>query len=118
MSKLTPRTKADLRTRRHRRIRARVQGTAIRPRLSVFRSNKYVYAQVIDDTSGVTLASATSRGEKGKGMMEDARSVGSRIAAEATKKGVSAVVFDRGGFSYGGVIKALADAAREGGLTF
>ncbi len=118
MSKLTPKTKSDLRARRHRRIRGRVSGTEGKPRLSVFRSNKFLYAQVIDDIAGKTMASASSRGAKGKGMMEDAKLVGKKIAEEASKKGVKRVVFDRGGFSYGGVIKALADAAREGGLTF
>jgi large subunit ribosomal protein L18 len=118
MSKLTPKTKSELRMRRHRRIRARVTGTPKKPRLSVFRSNKFLYAQIIDDSEGTTMASATSRGAKGKGMMENARILGKKIAEEATKKGVTRVAFDRGGFSYGGVIKALADAAREGGLSF
>ena len=118
MSKLTPRTKKDLRTRRHRRIRARVSGTAARPRLSVFRSNRFLYAQVIDDERGVTLASASSRDAGGKSKGEQARLVGERVAKAAAAKGVTSVIFDRGGFAYAGVIRALADAARAGGLTF
>jgi len=118
MSKLTPKTKADLRARRHRRIRARVSGTAERPRLAVFRSNKFVYAQLIDDEKGVTLASASSKDVKGKAMIEDAKIVGERIAKAASEKGVVKVVFDRGGFTYSARVKALADAARAGGLQF
>lgn len=118
MSKLTPKTKQELRTRRHRRIRAHVVGTAERPRLSVFRSNRFLYAQVIDDEKSVTLAAASSRGMAGKPMAEQAKSVGEHVAAAATKKGVKKVVFDRGGFTYAGVVRILADAAREGGLTF
>lgn len=118
MSRLTPKSKSDKRTRRHKRIRGKVSGTAEVPRLSVFRSNKYVYAQLIDDDKAVTLASATSKGAKGKGMTADAELVGKNIAAAAKAKGVTKVVFDRGGFKYIGVIKTLADAAREGGLTF
>lgn len=118
MSKLTPKTSAALRTRRHARIRARVSGTAERPRLAVYRSNRFVYAQVIDDEKGVTLASATARGKKKMSLMEQAKAVGSDIAKAASAKGVKAVVFDRGGFTYAGRIAALANAAREGGLKF
>ena len=118
MSKLTPKTSTDLRTRRHARIRARVKGTGEKPRLAVFRSNRFLYAQVIDDETGTTLASASSKGLKGKSMMEGAVEVGKMIAKNATAKGIKAVVFDRGGFTYIGRIKALADAAREGGLSF
>ena len=118
MSKLTPKSKAELRKRRHRRIRARIIGTTERPRLAVFRSNKYVSAQIIDDEKQVTIASATSRGLKAKGMIEGAKLVGEKIAESVKPKGISRVVFDRGGFSYGGVIKALADAARGKGLDF
>ncbi len=118
MSKLTPRTKADLRARRHRRIRAKVKGSEAVPRLSVFRSNRFIYAQVINDDAAVTLASATSKGMKTKGMLEGAKLVGKAIAEKASAKGVSKVVFDRGGFTYAGVVRALADAAREGGLKF
>ncbi len=118
MSKLTPKSATDKRARRHRRIRARVKGTATHPRLAVFRSNKYLYAQVIDDSTAQTLVSASSRDIKGKTMMEDAGIVGERIAKAAIEKGLKAVVFDRGGFTYAGRIKALADAARKGGLKF
>jgi len=118
MSKLTPKTKADLRKRRHRRIRGKVSGTESVPRLSVFRSNRYISVQLINDDSGVTIASATSKGVKAKGMMEGAKAVGVDIAKKATAKGVTKVVFDRGGFTYAGVIRALADSAREGGLKF
>lgn len=118
MSKLTPKTKNALRERRHRRIRARVSGTAERPRLAIFRSNKFVYAQLIDDERGVTLASASSKDVKGKPMTEDAKIVGERIAKAASEKGVKKAVFDRGGFTYSARVKALADAARAGGLEF
>lgn len=118
MSKLTPKTKAALRARRHRRVRGTVVGTEERPRLAVFRSNKYVYAQVINDTTGVTLAAATGRGGKKLSQLEQAKLVGASVAKAAQAKGVTKVVFDRGGFTYGGRIKALADAAREAGLQF
>lgn len=118
MSKLTPKTKTDLRARRHRRIRARVSGTTEKPRLSVFRSNRFLYAQIIDDERETTLASASSRGMKDTRMMDAAKKVGEKIAKDATSKGITAVVFDRGGFTYTGIIRALADAARENGLAF
>jgi large subunit ribosomal protein L18 len=118
MSKLTPTTKKGLRKRRHARIRAKVQGTAERPRLAIFLSNRYVYAQLIDDDKGVTLASATSKDVKDKSMTEDAKVVGERIAKAAKEKGLSKAVFDRAGFTYSARVKALADAAREGGLQF
>ncbi len=118
MSKLTPKSKADLRARRHRRIRARVIGTAERPRLAIFRSNKYVYAQLIDDTAGTTLAHATSMDIKKKTMIEDATIVGERIAKAGVAKGITKVVFDRGGFTFTGRVKALADSAKENGLSF
>lgn len=118
MSRLTPKTKSDLRARRHRRIRARVRGTAERPRLAVFLSNRFVYAQLIDDEKGATLASASSKDMKGKPMTEDAKAVGERIAKTAVEKGISKAVFDRGGFTYSARVRALADAAREGGLKF
>ncbi len=119
MSKLTPKTKAALRARRHRRVRGTVVGTEERPRLVVFRSNKYVYAQVIDDTKGKTLAAAAALGEKKKmSQMEQAKLVGAAVAKAAVAKGVTKVVFDRGGFTYGGRIAALADAARAAGLQF
>ena len=106
------------RTRRHARIRARVIGSAEKPRLAVFRSNRYVYAQLINDADGTTLAAADSRKEKGANMTEKAIAVGKTIAAAAKKAGIEKVVFDRGGFQYQGVIAALADGAREGGLEF
>lgn len=118
MSLLTPTNKKALRERRHRRIRAKVKGTAEKPRLTVFRSNKYLYAQLIDDEANVTLASATSLDIKGKTMMEDAKVVGERIAKAGIAKGVKKVVFDRSGFTFTGRIRALADAAKAGGLEF
>lgn len=110
-------SKNDLRKRRHARIRARVVGTKVRPRLAVFRSNRFVSAQLIDDASHTTLVSAHGRDFKGSQSVQ-AKAVGAAIAKAAKEKGVSAVVFDRGGYQYGGQMKALADAAREGGLTF
>jgi large subunit ribosomal protein L18 len=104
--------------RRHARVRAKVSGTASRPRLAVFRSNRFVYAQIINDEIGVTLASADSRTSKAKSARERAKGVGAEVAAKAKEKGVTAVVFDRGGFTYQGVISALAEGAREAGLTF
>ncbi len=118
MSKLTPKTNAGLRARRHARVRARVSGTPARPRLTVFRSNKALYVQLIDDTTATTLASATSQGMTGKTMTEQATMVGTMIAEAAQAKNITAVVFDRGGFTYAGRIKALAEAARAKGLTF
>lgn len=118
MSKLTPKTKEGLRARRHARVRAKVRGTAERPRLAIFRSNKAMYAQLIDDVAGKTIASASSQGSVKGTLMEQSVMVGKNIAKAATEKGITRVVFDRGGFTYAGRIKALADAAREGGLTF
>ena len=110
--------KVTQRARIRRRIRAKVSGTAARPRLSVFRSNKPIYAQVIDDTTGTTLASASTReaGESGSGV-EASKSVGKRVAERAKEAGVDRAVFDRGGYRYHGNVKALAEGAREGGLT-
>jgi large subunit ribosomal protein L18 len=116
MSKLAT-TKAAKRTRRHNRVRGKISGTATRPRLAIFKSNRFVSAQVIDDAKGVTLASAHGREFKGA-QTAQAAAVGKEIAKRAKEKGVAAVVFDRGGYSYAAQIKALADAAREGGLTF
>jgi large subunit ribosomal protein L18 len=104
-------TTLEARQRRHRRIRGRATGTAERPRLSVFRSNKRIYAQVIDDVRGHTLAAAGSQ-------REAAAEVGKRVAERAKGAGVERVVFDRGGFKYHGRVRALADGAREGGLEF
>ena len=112
-----------LRLARHRRLRRRTSGTSERPRLCVFRSLKQIYAQVIDDVSGHTIASASSleaateaEGRMTKGEMS--KMVGAAIAQRAIMKGASKVVFDRGGYKYHGRVKALADAAREGGLIF
>jgi large subunit ribosomal protein L18 len=106
------------RERRHKRIRARVSGTGERPRLAVFKSNKFIYAQLIDDTMGNTICSASDI-KNGKGTkMERAVAIGTTIAKEAAKKNITSVVFDRGGFRFTGRVKALADAAREGGLSF
>ena len=107
------------RARRHRRVRVRVAGTGQRPRLSVFRSLHHVYAQLIDDETGRTLASAsTAQLKSSKKDVEAAAAVGRAIAEKAKAAGVSAAVFDRGGFLYHGRVKALADAAREAGLEF
>jgi large subunit ribosomal protein L18 len=107
------------RARRHRRIRVKLSGTTQRPRLNVFRSLQHIYAQVIDDTSGTTLAAASTLGADESGTKSDrARAVGKAIAERAKEKGVTTVVFDRGGYMYHGRIKALADAAREAGLEF
>ena len=109
------------RKRRHKRVRGKVSGTPERPRLNVFRSEKHIYAQVIDDTKGVTLCSASSveKAFDGSGSnKEAARKVGKAVAERAKEKGIESVVFDRGGYIYHGRVKELADAAREGGLTF
>jgi large subunit ribosomal protein L18 len=117
-------TKEDTRKRLHDRIRKKIHGTPARPRLAVFRSQAHIYAQVIDDDAGTTLCAASSldkdlRAEAKRGSnVAAAKSVGLLIANRAKEKGVGAVVFDRGGFLYHGRIKALADAAREGGLKF
>ncbi|MCA9354482.1 MAG: 50S ribosomal protein L18 [Candidatus Kaiserbacteria bacterium] len=110
--------KTQMRAKRHNRLRHKVSGTAARPRLAVFRSNKFVYAQLIDDTAGKTIASADSRkGAKGTAV-EKAKAVGTEIAKKAKDAKIETVVFDRGGFQYAGIVAALADAAREGGLRF
>lgn len=111
-------TKTAQRDRRHRRIRAKVKGTSTMPRLSVYKSNKYMYAQLIDDEKGVTIAAASSLKMKGKGMMEKAKNVGQEIAVRALAKNIKTAVFDRGGFIYTGRVKAVAEGAREGGLKF
>ena len=108
------------RQRRHRRVRGRVSGTAERPRLSVSRSNKRIYAQLIDDERGHTVAAAGSHESSLRGLSkgEAAGRVGTLLAERAVQAGVGRVVFDRGGYKYHGKVKALADAAREGGLEF
>jgi len=113
-------SRTDARRRRHFRVRKSVHGTAGRPRLAVFRSNRYIYAQVIDDEAGRTLAAASSQEPalRSKSLTVDtAAEVGSLVASRAKEAGIDSVVFDRGGFKYHGRVKALADAAREGGLT-
>jgi len=111
-------TKILGRNRRHNRIRARLSGTPTRPRLAVFKSNRYVYVQLIDDTTSTTLACADTRKQEGKTLTERAIKVGTKIAQITKEKGINEIVFDRGGFVYTGLIKALADAARAEGLTF
>ena len=110
--------KTTRRIRRKNRVRAKVSGTAARPRLAVFRSNTQITVQLIDDASGVTLASTSTKKEKGATPRDRAIAVGGAIAKMAKDKGIDAVVFDRGGYLYAGNIKALADAAREAGLNF
>lgn len=109
------------RLKRHRRVRGTVSGTAERPRLDVFRSSKHIYAQIIDDVAGVTLVSASST-EKGfesdGGNKEGAKAVGKLVGERAKAKGISSVVFDRGGYLYHGRVKELAEGARESGLEF
>ena len=109
------------RIKRHQRVRGKISGTAERPRLSVFRSENNIYAQIIDDVAGNTLVSASSV-EKGfggnGGNVEAAKKVGAMIAERALKKGIEEVVFDRGGYIYHGRVQALAEGAREGGLKF
>ncbi len=114
-------TKEQRRARIKKRIRKVVNGTADRPRMAIFRSNKQIYAQLIDDVNGVTLTSASSvKNDKAQGIakIEQAKLVGADIAAKAKAAGIETVVFDRGGYLYHGRVKALADAAREGGLKF
>ena len=109
--------------RRRRHVRSRIVGTPERPRLTVFRSSKHIYAQLVDDMAGATLGAASSVGKKGAevaygGNVKAAKSVGLKIAEVAKAKGIAKVAFDRGHYRYHGRIKALADAAREGGLQF
>ena len=114
-------TRADARKRRHRRVRKNLSGTVARPRLAVFRSNRYIYAQVVDDAAGSTLAAASSQEPDLRSRtltIDTASEVGKLVAQRAKDAGISSVVFDRGGFAYHGRIKALAEAAREGGLEF
>lgn len=113
--------KYERRRIRRYRIRKRVSGSVERPRLSVFRSSRHIYAQIIDDVRGVTLAAASSREDitrEGKGKLGVCTEVGKRLAARAKEKGVARVCFDRGGYLYHGRVKALADGARAGGLEF
>ena len=113
-----PNTNAQ-RLKRHKRVRAKISGTAERPRLNVFRSEKNIYAQVIDDVNGVTLCSASSLKLEGNGGNKTAaREVGKAVAKAALAKGIEEVVFDRGGYLYHGRVAELAEGAREGGLKF
>lgn len=114
-------TKTISRTRRHARIRAKIKGTEDKPRLCVFRSNKHIYAQLINDVAGNTLLSSATlklSGSKGKGKTGKAFETGKLLAEEALKKGIKKVSFDRGGYNFHGRVKALAEGAREGGLEF
>ena len=116
---MTEHSRGALRRKRHERIRLRINGTSERPRLSVFRSAKYIYAQVVDDTSGRTLAAASSLEPElrsGAGKTDTAHRVGQALADRARAAGVSAVVLDRGGYQYHGRVRSLAEGAREGGL--
>ena len=109
------------RLKRHKRVRKNISGTAERPRLNVYRSLNHIYAQIIDDTKGVTLVSASSMDKDFNqygGNCEAAKEVGKAVAAKALEKGIKAVVFDRGGYIYHGRVAALAEGAREGGLEF
>ena len=114
--------KQVIRFKRKLRIRSRVEGTADRPRLSVFRSNKHFYVQLVDDLKGLTLVAASTNEEelreKVSGSVEGAKTLGNLVAKRALAKNISQVVFDRSGYLYHGRVKALADAAREGGLKF
>ena len=115
------RDKNEQRLRRHRRVRGKISGTPEVPRLNVFRSSKNIYAQIIDDISGVTLASASSLDKEitgNGGNKEAAKEVGKLVAQRAADKGITEVVFDRGGYVYHGRVKELAEGAREGGLKF
>ena len=111
-------SKTEQRIRRHRRIRAKVSGTAERPRLAIFKSNSFIYAQLIDDTKGATLAASSDMGLKGKTKTERAKLAGVALAKSAKDKGVNTVVFDRGGFIYTGRVRAFAEGVRDGGLIF
>ena len=121
---VSKKSRAEVRVKKHSRMRNRFSGTAERPRLAVFRSNNHMYAQIIDDTVGNTLVSASTLQKDVKAELEKTNNVdaaahlGTVIAKKALEKGITTVVFDRGGFIYQGKIKALADAAREAGLDF
>src|SRR4051794_30470470 len=112
--------RAEQRVARHVRLRKKLEGTAERPRLAIFRSSKHIYAQVIDDSQGVTLVSASTQEKElnVKGNKEGAKAIGAAIAERAKGKGISRVVFDRGGFQYHGRVASLAEGARESGLEF
>ena len=121
---VSKKSRTVVRENKHRRMRHHLAGTAMRPRLAVFRSNNHMYAQIIDDTVGNTIVSASTLDKDIKGAVEKtnnvdaAAQVGTSIAKKALEKGITTVVFDRGGYIYHGKVQALADAAREAGLTF
>ena len=121
---VSKKSRSEVRVNKHRKLRNRFSGTAERPRLAVFRGNNHMYAQIIDDTVGNTLVSASTLQKDVKAELEKTNNVeaaaylGTVIAKKAIEKGITSVVFDRGGFIYHGKIKALADAAREAGLNF
>lgn len=113
--------KANRRLRRRRRVRTKINGTAVRPRMSVYRSNRYTYIQVIDDTKGFTLASASTMAKDGHDIgrkVADVGGLGAQIGAKLKEKGIDQVVFDRNGYRYHGVVKAIAEGARKAGLKF
>lgn len=121
---INKKARSEVRAKKHRRMRKNINGTAAKPRLAVFRSNNHMYAQIIDDTAGNTLVSASTDQKEIKTELsktnnkEAAAQVGTVIARKALEKGITTVVFDRGGFIYQGKVQALADAAREAGLKF
>ena len=121
---ISKKSRSEVRAKKHRRLRNRISGTASTPRLAVFRSNNHMYAQIIDDTVGNTLVSASTLDKEVKAAVEKTNNVeaaahlGTVIAKKALDKGITTVVFDRGGFIYAGKVKALAEAAREAGLEF
>ena len=121
---VSKKSRSEIRVKKHARLRNRFAGTAERPRLAVFRSNNHMYAQIIDDTVGNTLVAASTAEKEVKAELEHtdtvetAAYVGTLVAKRALEKGINTVVFDRGGFVYHGKVKALAEAAREAGLTF
>ena len=117
---MKPTDKARRRSRRHRRVRKKIVGTPERPRLAVYRSNKHIYAQVIDDTAGTTLAFASTlkEADNGASPKDKAKAVGAARASKAKETGVTRVAFDRGPFKYHGRVQAVAEGAREGGLDF
>ena len=119
---ISPKSRQDLRYRRHLRVRKKVSGTAARPRLVVFRSLKHIYAQLVNDDQGVTLLGVSDLSEgiqvEGKGKVGKGKAVGKLLASRAKVAGISKVVFDRAGYRYHGRVQAVADGAREGGLEF
>lgn len=111
-------TKRLGRRRRHNRIRAKITGTALRPRFSIYKSNRYIHAQLIDDQKGVTITAGSTKEKPKEKKMDASTWLGSEIAKRAKAKGISHAVFDRGGFRYTGRVAAVAEAARKGGLAF